>query len=380
MASNNIHPRKFALCAALSTLLLPVISFAQAPENILASSEKFKPTVTYSDTYSEKTITIPGEKPDPATHDKVANPQKISAKVVADITGFDFTEVGDDLEVGLSVGGFSLSGLTLSQSLEAAKTGSFPANGKKATFLFTGTFEKPNGDTIDKTVGSAVFAWTPTRLTVTITCSDIASTADVTEINASEFLELYVDESELGNKPSGTVKFDNHPTDVTVSFGTAVGNRLAYGKGQSTTKYVKFGSDAKGTLEEIYLQSATVAGAADVTAPKITANVPAKDTDDGYISFLISVNDTPVVNSLSEIPAPFVQITVTGPNPDEENFLDVEASEIPEVTGAVKYDVSDLALFEGKNTVVITATDASGNATVVKKTVTVTLPAEPVFE
>lgn len=265
------------------------VGFAAPPENILEPIGAFKPTLNFSDTYGEKVLTTaappaePGEPREPATHEAALKPQKIVAKIVANIEGFDFSgEIADEMPISLKVGAFTFEG-TLSESQQAARTGSFPPLGKKATFPFIFSYEKVdrngdpildrNGDpiTINKKVGSVTFSWTKTRLTVTLSVSDILS-AGVAEIAASSYLGLYQDLSDAGNRPSGTVKlgvadrsgdipFPVEPVAFQVGFGSATGESAANGTGTSTTTHKKFGRDEEGNpLEEFDLQSATLKG------------------------------------------------------------------------------------------------------------------------
>lgn len=255
-----------ALLSSMSVFALATIGLADPPEDILAFAPGFKPTLNFSDTYSEKILTIPappafpGEPREPATHEQVPKPQKITAKVVANITGFDFSEIADEMPVNVYIGGFLFES-SLGDSDEAIKNGGFPRTKKKATYSFIGFFDKPNGDTVEKKVGSLVLSWTATRLTVTLSVSNIEA-AGLSEIGATQYIGLYVDESDLGNKPSGSAKFVDEPIDVSVSFGSASGVQTAFAKGTSATAYKKYGSDAAGTLEEFFLESAKIIGKA----------------------------------------------------------------------------------------------------------------------
>lgn len=262
-----------ALLSLQGALALVTSASAQAPADILAAVGKFKPTLNFSDNYAEKVLTIqseriPGEPREPATHEVIVKPQKISAKVVANLEGFSFSgaggEIGDAMAVGVTVGGFEFTG-TLGESKEAIKAGGFPAEGKKATFSYIGTFDKPNGDTYEKKVGTVSFSWTKTRLTVSISVMDIVA-AGVGEIAASNYIGLYVDNSENGNHPSGSAKFANEPVAVAVTFGSAVGAQTALARGTSTTAFRRYGSENAGTLEEFPVESVKLTGKADPLA------------------------------------------------------------------------------------------------------------------
>lgn len=257
-----------ALLLVSSVFIQTHVGLADAPENTLATATGFTPTIICSDKYGEKILTtraerIPGEPAEPPLREVIQKPQKIAAKVVANIDGFDFAEIGDDLEIGIAVGNFSFNA-TLAESKEAAKNGgTFPTNGKKATFPLIGFIDKPNGDTIEKLVGRVVVSWTPTRLTVKVACSNIVS-AGLAEIAAGDYIGLYVDESELGNKPSGRAVFSDEPNAASVTFGSAAGEQGVLLKGVSKTAYKKFGSEAQGTLEDFFLQAVSLSGKADL--------------------------------------------------------------------------------------------------------------------
>lgn len=271
-----------ALLSSLSVTALVHQSLAQAPDDILAKDAKFSPTINFSDTYREKVVTIkseriPGEPAEPATHEVVVKPQKISAKVVANIEGFDLSEIDDSMEVGIEIGAFSFSS-PLSESAEALKAGGFPVEKKKATFPAIIETEKVdrNGDPVldrdgnpvllRKKLGRIVFAWAKKRLTVTVSISDVVL-AEMNEIGASEFLGLYMDESENGNKPSGSAKFSDAPIEVSVTFGSAQGTHTALAKGTSTTSHKKYGRDEEGfPLEELDVNSVKLTGKADPNA------------------------------------------------------------------------------------------------------------------
>jgi hypothetical protein len=257
------------LLSSMSALALATLGLAEAPANILDDVGKYKAKITFSDTYTEKTVTYkdPGE---PAYHDVVPKPQKIAIKVVANIEGFDFSELDEiDMPLELTVGEFLWTGFILDDSVEAQKNGGvFPAGKKKATFIFLGDFEKPNGDIVTKKAGSLTLSWTSTRLTVKVLVTDteaitLAGLAALGQIGATNFTALYEDLSDLGNKPSGKVSFSGEPIDVNLTFGSATGQRTVFAKGVSKTAYKKYGSEAKGTLEDLYVESVKLTGKTD---------------------------------------------------------------------------------------------------------------------
>jgi hypothetical protein len=241
-------------------LLLVSNAFADEPSvNILADNPalKFKASIVCSDSYADKILTA--RDPDFGTfREVVAGPQKISAKVVASLAEFDPTEISNTLPIGFAIGDFSYAS-TLEESLEAQKAGgTFPPTGKKATFPFFTEVETPSGDFVAKNAGSLVFAWAKTKLTVTLKCSDVEG-AEQLEIGASNYIGLYVDESDEGTKPSGSLAFTDEAI-CSVEFGTSTGSRSVVLKGTSSTAYKKFGSENAGTLEEFFLEKVVLKG------------------------------------------------------------------------------------------------------------------------
>jgi hypothetical protein len=362
---------KFAsvLLSSMSALGLTTVGFADVAENILANAlpgaPSYKPSATFSDTYGEKVVTEDG------SHSVMPMPEKLSAKIVGNLAGFVLAdEINDDMPVSLVVGEFRFES-TLAQSDEAVKNhDTFPTAKKKATFPFLVDLDLPNGNTISKRVGSIVFAWTPALLTVTLAVTD-GEQAGLGEIGAQNFVGLYTDESDLGNKPSGSVKFDGQFLDVMVNFGSATGERMAIGKGVSKTTNKRFGRGDE--AENLPLQSVTLAGAFDTTAPKVTGVVPATDAvagvSDGVIAFTLSVSDTPAANAANGITPPTVRILSVGSDGSTDDVT-YDPTTIPDDgSGPVTYDIV-LGLLAPTTTLTIVVTDATGNATTLTKTVT----------
>ncbi len=268
---------KALFLSVFSAFVLIHAGLAVPPDDILAAAPGYSPTLNFKDTYSEKIVTFPAPRPEPgeprepATHDVEPKSQKITAKIVANIKGFDFTEVADDMTVSVSIGAFAAT-RTLSESNEALKKGGFPAGGKKASYTLIGDFQRPDrpngdpGESFQKKVGAVTFAWSDALLTVTVTCTDIVA-AGVSEIAASTYIGLYQDTTTAVNKPSGKAPIPPDEISVRVTFGTATGSNLAVASGTSSTSFKKFGSDAAGTLEELFVQSVKLSGKAGTAAP-----------------------------------------------------------------------------------------------------------------
>src|SRR5262249_3393137 len=127
-------------------------------------------------------------------------------------------------------------------------------------FPLTEDVDLPSGDTRTVRVGTIAYAWTAKTLTVTVTCTDVAG-AGVGDIAASDYISI----ASVGT----SVKIDNDPVDVAVTFGNASGTRRAFLKGTSRTVLKTFGSVPAGTYEEYELCDVTLLGAADVTGPAV---------------------------------------------------------------------------------------------------------------
>ena len=357
---------KSALASATIVAVSLTSALAVEDPNILANDGSFKPTIKFSDTYTEKVVTIPGFDGSPATHDVVALPQKISAKVVSNLADFDFSEISETMPVEFSIGAFAFSALLgEEESRGLDRDGNpkpFDPEKKSATYFYYIEIDLPDGDTVVKKVGSIVFAWSQKAKTLTVTLS-LANVIDsgAGDIAASEFVGL-ADDGERG----GALPFISEAVDVAVSFGSAHGTRTAYGKGVTKTAYKKFGSEAAGTLEELTVNSVSVQGTADLAAPTLATVVPTTDEDDdGFVSFSGTVADLPP-GSLSGDIHPIEILVFVNDDPDP---FPAEIDE-PDARGKAAFSVSDLQLPELVNNLRIVAVDESGNETVLVKRIT----------
>lgn len=378
--------------AHTNTLLLLTMfslgaSNASAETNILANSGKFKPAIVFSDTYAERLFTFaapppePGLPRDPATHDIFAAPERISAKIVANLAAFDFaTEITEDMPIAVRVGAFQFIA-TLGQ--DGSRTFDRDGNPKpfdpkktSATFYYgvdvldadLNPKVDTNGNPIRRKVGSLVFAWNTKAKTLTVTLAN----SDVGGSGASPIAAAnFVGAGDDGIK-GGRLSFAGEPVAVAVTFGTATGLRAAYAKGISQTSYRKFGSDAAGTLEGPFaIHTVTVQGSADVTAPTLVATVPAKDADvNGLIDLSGTVTDLPPGTFSGTAAALTVVIYVNdSPDPVSADVLD-PSTEGPDPKGKHLFTAADVALSKSVNTLTIVATDGDGNSRSVQKKVT----------
>jgi hypothetical protein len=324
-----------------SLLLLTTVSALAQTDDILANTATFKPKITVSDVYSEKVLI---EADDDFVFRSVeANPERIALTVVANLVGANVGTIDADTEVGVTAGNFSHS-----DSLGSAPD--YKPTSKKATFPITMDVDLPNGNTVTRTVGSVIYAWTPKQLTVTVTCSNVAG-AGISDISASN----YAGTAEAGT----TVFFANDPIDVSVNFGDAAGGRRAFLKGTTRTQTKNYGSVDDGTDESYDISDVNLTGAADVIAPVVKTIFPAKPAAGNTITVAGTAVDIEEVSVDS--------VTVNGV---DDTSATVAISDDDE-NGSWDWSVTGLQLKKGANAIIITFTDEDGNLTQLKKSYTV---------
>lgn len=234
----------FALALVVTTLLR-----AETPANILVDdpSTKFRASITCSESYKERLVTVKAGPTSTGFSEVVVEPRKAAAKIVANLAGFNAAEISDPMPLSVTLGGLEFEA-TLADSVEAKKSGgSFPAASERATFTLP---EGVGGS------GSLVFSWAKARLTVTVKCSDLEM-AGLAGIGALEHVGLYQDDSEAGSRPSGSQVFTDAAT-CRLRFGTATGVRTVLLQGTSATAYKKVATTD--SLNDFFIQSVTLTG------------------------------------------------------------------------------------------------------------------------
>ncbi len=344
---------------------------AQDPFNILANDpdNHFKPTITITQHSCEKLVVERSEEGPSFSKDEKA--EQLTAVIVANLVEFNFSEIAPDMEVELNVGGFEFSA-----ALEDATK--LDLLGKSARYALLGTFPpaKPEGEPRIRTVGSVIFSWTSSTLTVRLALAN----AQAAELASIVPLDDLVTEGSFDEEKGGVRKFANRPVNVTVAFGTATGFRSAYAAGQIANTKKRLGSEKRGNLTIVDLNSAVLIGRADTANPLVAADVPNLDENrDGKVSFNSVITDLPP-NTLSDEASPLrIRIAVddvemlpisSEPEEGDEAGTYILQTGGTDARGRTIISVKDLPLTEPSNvqpgarrtcTVDIYIYDASGN-------------------
>lgn len=231
-------------------MLLAAPVRAQDPVNILQDdpSIRFKAAANCRETYKERLVTVKAGPAARSFREVVAQPQSVSAKVVANLSAFDSAGITSSMPVSLALGDFFFSG-TLAESDEAVRAGGvFPAGSNKATFGFAA---------FGKRVGSLVFAWNATRLTVNLKCRDIDA-AGLDGIAILTFTGLPGEIHGDGPPGSGVLNFADSVL-CSLRFGAAAGERHVRIQGTVRSDYKRFLSAT--SVEEFYIESGSLTGA-----------------------------------------------------------------------------------------------------------------------
>lgn len=357
--------KPLALLAWAGALFAGAISDVTAA-NILDNDPEhgFKPTITISNHTSESVV-IDRSGPSPVFGTK-ANPEKISATVYANLAGFRFTEIAEDMPVSLRVGGFAFAA-TLGEDASRPKNrdGSLrPFDPKKATAVYLLRAElpplKPGGAPRLRTVGSVKLAWNLYRLAARLVLSDVA---------AAEADGILVPDEASFPEGSATLAFSCEKIPVEITFGSAAGSRIAYGRGRLTTSVRKLGTARERNLTNVSLHSMAMVGEADIVAPKLAARIPTIDEAPfGVISFNGTVTDLAARPLSGEIDPVTIHVLVDGVpvngGTDESADFGLHITD-GDAKGQRLFSVADLPLAAtepGTVSVSIYATDASGNS------------------
>ncbi len=382
-----------------STLHLVLRSLMTAT-GILANQGRFKPVVTVANAYSEKVVKIyAGDASSGAVFDVVANPEKVSAKVVALMGEFDFSTITADTEVAIAVGDF-----TFRAALGEAGTKTIAATGS-ALFNFNvqlpvldaegnAKLDASGNETFTTLkVGTLKWEWSATAKTVTATLAvvipsgGIADVAGVGGIASAQFAGL----AENGGA-GGVKRFGNVPKTVTVSFGTATGSRDVFLNGVTQTRQVKATGVAGDLPDTFSVTSVVLAGGADTRGPQLTVRAPAKLADGAVAPLFAVLVDRPAPSGYSTpaelgyaVPEVAVYVNKTpgaGVGKDftlgySDNRGNALAADVVQLNAkGTGYLTGQTGAFSGESqTLRFVATDSEGNTTTVVKTIARALPA-----
>jgi hypothetical protein len=363
------------LALALASLLSTAIAHeTDSAKGILANDEDrhFKPSISFSQSESEEQAVrrISGTP----YYDEVESPVRLSAVVVANLAGFDFSKIAADMPVAVSVGRFAFNA-----TLGDDDTRKRDRNGILAAFdpqKKSATFDLETAAYPVKKVGYVKFSWNLKTVTVTVVATDLLGT-DFGELPTAGPLDraAMINVAAFDAAKGGVRAFRNEPVDVTIKFGNSVGARKVFAAGQVRTLKRKVGSVKVGNYDVLSLDSLVAAGSADCANPRVTASVPATDHDaDGKISFngtsadLVESTLTLQPFSVAD-PIVFVDGVKMESNQYTLNCMDYDA------TGKCIFTVEELllpALPAGakKHKVEIHIDDYSGNDTTITKYVT----------
>jgi len=254
--------------AILGVSLMAFSAVASAGEktsvNILADGGRVKPVIKVSEAYKEKVVKF--REPGEGVFREVTSIMPLSITVVGNLEGATIGPINDDTPVELSLGGMEFFA-TLGESREAERNnGVFPINKTKATFELGFEDVDANDNPIFRKVGSVVFKWPKGKLSVKLEASD-TSDLEIGEVGATDFIGLYVDDSEEGTSPSGSVNFQADQMDLFVMLGGAEGSRITLLSGVSSTKLKVFGRGDN--REEFLLEKVEMTG---VAGPVLSVN------------------------------------------------------------------------------------------------------------
>ena len=357
----------------LKHLALVALGFATsitsvfAQDDILTPSTGFTPTMSFTNTYSEKVA----RSRDGA---EIVASERFTARLVANLTDFDRSELSAESPVTIAVGDFEFDG-TIGDFLPLDRDGNpveFTANTSGGTFFYTVEKTNRNGEAVtDRNgnpvllkVGSIGLGWTARQLTVTVKIIDTGR-ADVGGVVGGLDLIGLADDGERG----GSLSFANEGVPVAVTFGSASGEGVSYAKGTTRTVYRKI----DGEMTPVNTAGAT--GMADTAPPAVTATVPTTDGGTGMIDFSGTVADI----AASTLPGSewlgLVDVSVYVNDPDFAAPIPADEVSDADAAGKHTFSFTSIPLDAGANTVVIVALDESGNQTVITKTVSSTASA-----
>lgn len=359
------------MAIAVVTAANPLARAQDTGFNILANDldHGFKPKITFSDVSSDR-IAATRDGAD-VTYDTAANPRRLAAVVTANLVQFPFTDIAEDMPVAVTFGGFSFEAtLGDDNSRPVDKDGTpLPFNPAKKTaiFYFTKDIEPTTSTGTTRTVriGYVQFSWTTQTVTARVVVSDSVSAGVDGIYDKGDLLNAAAFDADKG----GATYFRNEPVPVSITFGSAIGSRTAFGGGLLKTAEVKVGSSARGNDAVLALNTLVAAGGADVTDPKMDTTIPKVDQDgNGIISFNGILTDL-APSSLTAASFPvMLRLFIDDAEVDPAEFT-MSVTD-PGKAGKSTFTITNVLVAPAGAKVSVLATDASGNSKLVERQVT----------
>lgn len=234
----------------------------------LATVPGFTPALTLTEaiTDSIKTTVEPGFEGEPATvFREVVTADTGTVSITANITGIDLVSIGPATPFSATIGALNVSG-TLGD--DTSYTDANKAT--KRSIFIPGRHHPETGAVVG--ASGVKLAWTATRLTVSISRSNLD---DADPGSAAAVAHVAIPEA-------GKTAPIKDIIPVSVSFaGFQSVPRHGFVQGSTSVRRQTFGSEAVGNFEEFLLNTVSVTGAFDTTAPTATITAPANNSSPG---------------------------------------------------------------------------------------------------
>jgi hypothetical protein len=368
--------RKWLAVAVAFAAAMAPHTWAQDEEgfNILANDQDrgFKPKITFTEVSTDR-IVVSRDGAD-VSYDTAPNPRRIGAVIQANLVQFPFSDIAEDMTVGVTIGGFNFeSTLGEDNSRRADRSGDllpFDPNKTSAIYYLTKEVESPNPDRDPRIVrvGYVKFSWTTRVLTVRVVVAD----AEGAGFEGFYDKQALIDAAAFDSEKGGATVFKNEPLAVAVTFGSAAGSRQAFGGGVLRTVQRKVGSERAGNAAVLPLNTLVAAGTADIIDPKMDGAIPTTDQDgDGLLSFNGVITDLAPSTLTGEI----LPVTLRLYIDDSEVFAEDESFVLsqtdPNKLGKSTFTISNLVLPDDglSHLVAVYAEDVSGNGKLVEQEV-----------
>jgi hypothetical protein len=364
--------------------------------------------------------------------------QKVNARIVANLKGvgtnpedpesgpvdFDFDSINEETPVSITVGDYSFSSTLGAEEGRGVFTRETTINGvlyeagqpkplgSSALYKLGYSYpkldssgnevtdEEGNPVTLFKQTGSIKVEWSRQSKTVTFTLEERTQAPDITPQDPTQTGATSIAADRLAVLSTRASRnFANQPIPVSVTFGSASGARVAYGRGVIKSRFHRVLSE-----ENPYVRSVSLTAAADTEGPKLRLVVPAAADPELFgVDFLGGVTDRPSPTFPGVFPlpeeladasdAPELGLLINGQgqpsgDPADEttntpfsidftdalgNPLPVDDDGNPTVPGYVNgngFFGGFCELYEATNNLTFIATDADGNVTTLTRKVT----------